>query len=141
MRVTWLSALLLFASTLFPLDRLHAKTPSVAEDYVLHCSACHGHDGRGSPGLVPSLFELAPVLGDPRGRAYLASVPGVAQAPLSDERIARLLNWVLDEYSDTRVTPPYSAAEVGKLRASPLRDPLAFVAGLKLQGATGVPGD
>ncbi|MDE0884851.1 MAG: cytochrome c [Myxococcota bacterium] len=126
-------AALIWAS--LPAARLHAETPSVAEDYVLHCSACHGRDGSGSPGLVPSLLELAPLLSDPRARAYLASVPGVAQAPLSDRRIARLLNWVLDEYANTRVTPPYSAGEVGELRASPLRDPLAFRASLVLEGA------
>ncbi len=121
-----------FASTPALAESPHARAqgPTVAEDYVLHCSACHGQDGRGSTDFVPSLHELAPLLGDPRGRAYLARVPGVAQAALSDARIARLLNWVLDEYSSARVEPPYSAAEVAALRGSPLRDPIAFRATL-----------
>ncbi len=100
--------------------------PSAAEDYTLHCSACHTGDGSGTPGLVPSLRELAPLLDHPEGREYLIRVPGVAQAPLSDPRIARLLNWVLLEYSGLRVEPPFESAEVAGLRANPLRDPLAF---------------
>ena len=94
------------------------------EDYALHCSACHGLDGTGL-GFVPTLHGLQPLLAAPGGRAYLARVPGVAQAPLSDERLARLLNWVLVRFSDTWVEPPYATAEVGRLRASPLRDPAA----------------
>ncbi|MDG2332705.1 MAG: cytochrome c [Myxococcota bacterium] len=141
MKITWGLAWLALIAASLPAARLHAETPSVAEDYVLHCSACHGRDGTGSPGLVPSLGEIAPLLGDPRGRVYLASVPGVAQAPLSDARIARLLNWVLDEYANTRVTPPYSAGEVAELRASPLRDPLAFRATLVLEDVPRGPTD
>jgi mono/diheme cytochrome c family protein len=111
-------------------DAQNAARPDAAEDYLLNCSACHTRDGGGTPGLVPSLRELAPLLAHPQGRAYLVRVPGVAQAPLSDARVARLLNWVLDEYSNLRLEPPYGAAEVANLRASPLRDPLGFRATL-----------
>lgn len=101
-----------------------ADEPAAAEDYALHCSACHALDGSGL-GFVPGLHGLAPLLAAPGGRAYLVRVPGVAQAPLSDERLARLLNWVLRRFSDARAEPPYAAAEVARLRASPLRDPAA----------------
>jgi mono/diheme cytochrome c family protein len=101
-----------------------ADEADAPEDYALHCSACHGLDGTGL-GFVPTLHGLEPLLTAPAGRDYLARVPGVAQAPLSDERLARLLNWVLVRFSDARVEPPYTAAEVGRLRASPLRDPAA----------------
>ena len=104
--------------------------PGVAEDYALHCSACHTAEGGGSPGLVPSLRELAPLLALPGGREYLVRVPGVAQAPLSPDRIARLLNWVLAQYSGLAVEPRYSAEEVEALRISPLRDPIGFRAAL-----------
>ena len=36
--------------------------PPPREQYVLHCSGCHGPEGRGVAGWVPSLHELAPVL-------------------------------------------------------------------------------
>ena len=97
-------------------------TPPVGEDYILHCSGCHRLDGGGVKGTIPSLHNLAPLLTKPGGRDYLARVPGVAQAPLDDARLARLLNWVVREFSGAEVTPPYAAAEVGRLRAKPLRD-------------------
>lgn len=95
----------------------------VAEQYLLHCSGCHGPDGRGTPPTTPSLHGLAALLAAPGGRAYLARVPGAAQAPVSDAELAKLLDWVLLEFSQTRVDPPYGAEEVGALRARPLRDP------------------
>ena len=93
------------------------------EQYLLHCSGCHGRDGRGVPGTTPSLHGLAKLQGAPGGRAYLASVPGVAQAPLDDRSLASLLNWVLSEFSDTSTAAPYTAEEIGERRRQPLRDP------------------
>ena len=99
--------------------------PDAAEDYALHCSACHRLDGTGTPGVVPSLHGAGALLATPEGRRYLARVPGVAQAPLSDARLARLLDWVLLSFSGVSPEPPYAADEVCALRAAPLRDPLA----------------
>lgn len=95
------------------------------ENYLLHCSGCHGRDGRGVPGTTPSLHELAPLLARDGGRAYLARVPGVAQAALADAELAKLLNWVLAEFSNVTPTPRYAAAEVASLRANPIRDTVA----------------
>ena len=102
-----------------------SETPPAAEDYVLHCSACHGLDGQGTPGITPSLHGVAALLDTSEGRRYLGRVPGVAQAPLSDARLARLLNWTLRRYGGRMPTPPYSAREIGSLRRHPLRDPVA----------------
>ena len=104
-------------------DAADAPLAEAPEDYTLHCSACHGLDGAGTPGLVPTLHGVGDLLDTPGGRSYLARVPGVAQAPLSDARLARLLNWVLKRFSAVQPEPLYTAAEVGALRASPLRDP------------------
>jgi hypothetical protein len=49
---------------------------------------------------------------------------------LSDARLAALLNWLLAEIGGGPATPPYEAAEVGALRAVPLRDPIAARAAL-----------
>ena len=100
-----------------------AAGPPPAEQYLLHCSGCHGPEGHGTPGTVPSLLELAPVFDAAGGREYLARVPGAAQAPVSDEDLAALLNWVLVELSGATLRDPYRADEVGRLRAKPLRDP------------------
>ncbi len=99
--------------------------PSPKEHYLLHCSGCHGPDGRGAPGVTPSLHGLSRLLEARGGRAYLAAVPGVAQAPVNDAALAALLNWVIAEFSGDTPAAPYTAEEMGELRATPLRDPEA----------------
>ena len=94
------------------------------DDFVLHCAGCHKPDGSGSA-VVPALDQVGTVYAVANGRQYLAQVPGVAQAPLDDIRLAALLNWLLKEFGDTTPQPPYDGAEVGRLRARPLRDPVA----------------
>lgn len=96
-----------------------------SEAYVLHCAGCHGSDGSGHADFVPSLRDVGVLLARPGGRAYLARVPGVAQAPVGDDQLAALLNWVLRELADVPELAPYSAREVGTLRREPLRDPAA----------------
>jgi mono/diheme cytochrome c family protein len=98
--------------------------PDEADDYVLHCSGCHDADADGVPGVIPSLHGLAPLAQSEVGRAYLVGVPGVAQAPLGDERLARLLNWLLLTYSEPNAMSfsPFDAEEVARRRAEPLRD-------------------
>jgi mono/diheme cytochrome c family protein len=93
-------------------------------DYLLNCAGCHQMDGRGSAG-VPSLTRLGEVLAVAGGRAYVVRVPGVAQAPLSDERLAALLNWAVGDLGKITDFAGYSAAEVATLRADPLRAPKA----------------
>lgn len=95
-------------------------------DYLLHCSGCHRPDASGTPGTVPSLFGIDRFARREEGRAYLVGVPGVAQAPVSDERLAALLNWLVREQAADRTSEPvrpFSADEVARLRAVPLRDP------------------
>lgn len=92
---------------------------------MLHCSGCHRADGRGVPGVAPDLRKIGPLLETPAGRAYLGRVPGVAQAPVGDEELAILLNWVLTEIARTAPEPAYTGREIGLLRAEPLRDPVA----------------
>ena len=94
------------------------------EAYVLHCSGCHGVDGAGVPGMVPSLRSLAGLLNEEGGRAYLARVPGVAQAPIEDRELADLLNWVMRELSSSRNFEAYTPDEIARGRSQPLRDPL-----------------
>ena len=100
------------------------------ENYLLHCSGCHLPDGGGVPGTTPSLRELAPILAAPGGREYLARVPGVVQAPLSDVELARLLNWALAQFGGGEPAPPYTGREIAPLRRNPLRDPVAARAAL-----------
>ena len=47
----------------------------VVEDYVLNCSACHGLDGAGTPGVTPTLHDVGVLLRLPGGRSYLGGCP------------------------------------------------------------------
>ncbi len=92
-------------------------------NYMLQCLGCHGADGRGEPGHVPSIGStLAPLARLTGGRRYLVQVPGVAQAMLSDEEIAELLNWMIATLG--RAKPhefrAFTAEEVARYRREPL---------------------
>lgn len=97
-------------------------------DYLLHCSGCHRPDGTGSAPDVPSLRGAAgSLVATPEGRAYIARVPEVAQSPLDDDDLARLLNWVLREFNAATLPErfrPLDGDEVGAARARILTDPI-----------------
>lgn len=101
-------------------------------DYLLNCAGCHQLNGLGSV-TVPSLRGLS-ALSDTRAtRSYLIKVPGVAQAPLSDERLAALMNWLLKRFTGEPPNPRYTAKEVSQLRKSPFLDPFAARARLPVR--------
>ncbi len=100
-------------------------TEAVRADYMLGCQGCHLDDGRGYPlrGVPKMTGYVGNFLKVPGGREYLVQVPGSAQSSLSDEHLATLLNWILSTFSRDELPAdflPYSAAEVGRLRAHPL---------------------
>jgi mono/diheme cytochrome c family protein len=94
--------------------------------YTLHCSGCHGEDGRGAAARgVPNLHDVGRYLSVPLGRQYLIEVPGVSQSVLNDEQTAQLLNYILARFSaDMLPNPfvPYGAAEVSQYRADKASD-------------------
>lgn len=104
------------------------SNPELAKvDYMLNCQGCHGPDGSGTPdGSVPTLKNfMGNFLRVDGGREFLIQVPGSANAALSDARLAEVVNWMLAEMSSTELPQafqPYTAAEVKRLRASPLGD-------------------
>ncbi len=101
----------------------HAGAESPDVDYMLQCQGCHLADGRGAPGIVPSLEGVGRFLRAPGGRAYLVQVPGSAQAPLSDAALAAVLNWMIGRFGPAEVArdfAAYTAGEVAALRRRPL---------------------
>jgi mono/diheme cytochrome c family protein len=101
--------------------------PNIAQahqDWILNCQGCHRADASSQSGGAPTLAgNLAAFLALPEGRDYLVRVPGVAFAPLADDRLAALLNWTLQTYDRPRLPArfvPYTAGEVGALRKRPL---------------------
>lgn len=97
------------------------RVTGAAHDYSRNCQGCHLANGRGIPGLVPDLVDFVGYFAHlPEGRAFLVRVPGVAQAPLDDERLAAVLNWMLAAFSRTQLPAdfrPFTADEVRRLRA------------------------
>lgn len=94
-------------------------------DYMLKCQGCHRPDGSGDKLSNPAMNgTVAHFLRVPGGREYLGRVPGVATTDLDDARLANLLNWTLHRFDRGGIPAdfkPYDAAEIGRLRASPLR--------------------
>lgn len=96
-------------------------------DYMLNCQGCHGPDGAGTPdGSVPTMKNfVGRFLSVSGGREFLIRVPGAANAAVSDDRLAELMNWMLLEISLDQIPEgfePYTTQEVARLRAQPLAD-------------------
>jgi hypothetical protein len=65
-------------------------------NYILNCMGCHGADGMGVPGRIPSFPDsIGRFMRLPEGRAYLMHVPGASNSVLSDAELADVLNWLL----------------------------------------------
>lgn len=95
------------------------------QHYTLNCQGCHRPDGTGSAGTSPSLAgTVSRFLDVPGGREYLGRVPGVATSSLSNADLSELLNWILWRFDKEHLPAdfrPFTAAEIGQLRTSPLR--------------------
>ncbi len=108
-----------------------ASVPGVSNEalahqhYMLQCQGCHRPDGTGTLATAPPMTGIvARFLEVPGGREYLARVPGVATAALTDAQLAELLNWTLYRFDAAHVPAgfkPYTASEMGALRRRPLR--------------------
>ena len=63
----------------------------------------------------------------PAGPNHIARVPGAAQAPLSNEALAAVLNWLLLEFNRATLPADFQAlrpAEVARSRSRVLADPV-----------------
>ncbi len=95
-------------------------------NYMLNCQGCHQGDGSGLPGSVPNMQNfVGQFIGVPGGREFLVQVPGSANAPLNDEALAELLNWILLTKSKKELPADfvlYTATEVSAVRSKTLPD-------------------
>lgn len=105
--------------------QVHAADPP--GNYLLHCAGCHQADGRGLPrsGIPSMTGNVGYFLNSEAGRAFLVQVPGTANSPLSDEQVAELLNWIVEQFSAAQKPPQsvaYTSEEVKRLRTHRLTD-------------------
>ncbi len=99
-------------------------------DYLLHCSGCHMPDGTGLQDVVPTLHDIiGRMVAKPEGRSYIVRVPGASQAPINDEKLTEVINWMLTEFSSDTLPKdfkPLTVKEVGRARRQLLADPLKY---------------
>jgi hypothetical protein len=100
---------------------------SPKSDYMIHCMGCHAMDGNGLPPEVPAFDStLGDIVGKPGGRAYLIQVPGASQSPIDDERLAKVLSWLLHQYVEDDLPQNFrdiSTLEVSQFRSVTLKNP------------------
>lgn len=93
-------------------------------DFAFRCKGCHGFAGEGTPGHVPRLDGFVGFFTRvDGGRDYLMRVPGVARSALDDDRLAAVLNWMIEVYGGDAVAAdfrPFTGAEVKEARREPL---------------------
>jgi hypothetical protein len=116
-------------------DRLEPFTRS-QWIYLERCGGCHGIQGHSAPKLVPSLQgQVGYFLCIPEGRDYLIRLPSVAAAPISNEALADLMNFVVFDLGGAAGLGErerrYTDREVSALRERPLKG--AALAGYRAQ--------
>lgn len=104
-----------------PLSHVHVA-------YLKYCGGCHGIQGVSAPETIPTLKnEAGRFLCTDEGRRYLVRLPNIAGAPVSDELLADLLNFVVFGLGGSSVpagAARYDATEVASLRQQPITDRL-----------------
>lgn len=103
----------------------NGQTPRM--NYLHYCAGCHLEDGSGKPshGIPNMRGVLGQFLRVDGGREFIVKVPGVSHTPLADSDIAALMNWLLDgiaQPSKPPDAPPYTAAEITRLRSERMVD-------------------
>ena len=123
-RAVWLST----ACLMWVMPALHAapgNPPRV--DFMLECQGCHRPGGIGMPEIRLPILKghVSKFLHSAEGRAFLLRVPGVAQSSLSDDRLAAVMNWMVNEFDPEHLPvdfKDYDGEEVAKWRAQILRN-------------------
>jgi hypothetical protein len=96
---------------------------SAKTNYILQCQGCHKANGEGIENSVPDLrIAGKEMLDTDKGREFFIRVPGSAYAPLSDEELAAVLNYVVDEILGMTSISEFTQKEVKYHRARPLLD-------------------
>jgi len=97
-----------------------AGAASPEANYMIHCMGCHLSAGEGFPPAVPDARgEIGMMLKVEGGREYLVQVPGAAHAPLTDQELAEVVNYMLLNFSKETLPKdfePLTGEEVARYR-------------------------
>ena len=79
-------------------------------DYLLHCSGCHGQDGRGleSKGIPALQDQVGYLLRAKGGRAFVMQVPGLLSAGMLDDRAAGVTNYIILRFAGASMPEKFS---------------------------------
>jgi len=101
-----------------------AQAESPVNNYMLHCMGCHLSAGEGFPPAVPDARgEIGMMLRIEGGREYLVQVPGAAHAPLTNQELAEVVNYMLLTFSKETLPEdfePLTGEEVARYRKDAL---------------------
>jgi cytochrome c peroxidase len=113
----------IFAATALAAANVQAQ--GVEYNYLLHCGGCHIEDGSGMPPHVPDLrVEMPLFAASVEGRAYIARVPGVIQAPMNTQQLTDVLNMILSKFApEGSSLQSFTEAEITLYQQEPLLDP------------------
>lgn len=113
----------------FVIPSAHGETLSGGRlNYLLQCQGCHRAGGEGSEGSVPDLRPHGlQLLRIPEGRRFFVSVPGSANAPLTDSELAEVLNFIIvdileDDGGRPDSVPRFTEEEVSEYRSVEIAD-------------------
>lgn len=99
-------------------------------NYLLYCSGCHLVNGEGKHPNVPTLHdELGRMMEVREMREYLVRIPGAAQAPVTDQELTEVINWVLEQWNTNTLPENFEMLtldEVTAARKEILADPLRY---------------
>lgn len=109
---------------------LPTQAASPRTNYLLYCSGCHLVNGEGKHPNVPTLHdELGRMMEVSAMREYLVRIPGAAQAPVTDQELTDVINWVLEQWNTSTLPDNFemlTLEEVVAARKEILADPLRY---------------
>lgn len=108
----------------FAPSTISINNPDLAEqNWVLNCQGCHKVGALGLGSDMPNLNgEISKLLSFQEGIDYIGRVNGIANAPLSDEALTDLVNWMLVTYDPTNIPSEFkgfSVEQIHELRKKP----------------------
>lgn len=94
---------------------------------MLQCQGCHLANGRGSTQAVPDMTEHGvALLHTELGRQFFIQVPGSSNAPLDDQELSDVLNFIVSDVIRADGVALFTESEVARSRGEPIADVIQY---------------